>query len=129
MLGTVCTGCGPDRAEEDDTEQTRDAGVKPPLREIENADGCRGLPCKPEVGCTGDLDANGVVITGIKAGSPAAEANLSRGDVLLEVDRKPVRSAEEASRLLSVDRPGGHVLLVQRGDSALFLLLQPGAAK
>ena len=71
----------------------------------------------------------GVVITGIKAGSPAAEANLSRGDVLLEVDRKPVRSAEEASRLLSVDRPGGHVLLVQRGDSALFLLLQPGAAK
>ena len=71
----------------------------------------------------------GVVITGIKAGSPAAEANLSRGDVLLEVDRKPVRSAEEASRLLSADRPGGHVLLVQRGDNAIFLLLQPGAAK
>jgi len=71
----------------------------------------------------------GVVITGIKAGSPAAEANLSRGDILLEVDRKPVRSAEEAARLLSADRPGGHVLLVQRGDSATFLLLQPGASK
>jgi len=58
LLGTalvaIGTGCGPDRAEEDDPEQTRDAGVKPPLREIENADGCRGLPCKEEVGCAGN---------------------------------------------------------------------------
>ena len=67
----------------------------------------------------------GVVITGIKPGSPAAEAGLSRGDVLLEVDRKAVKSAEEASRTLSAARQGGHVLLVQRGDNAMFLLLQP----
>lgn len=67
----------------------------------------------------------GAVITGIKGGSPAAEANLSRGDVILEIDRRPVKNAEEASRLLSADRPGGHVLLIQRGDSAVFVLLQP----
>ena len=67
----------------------------------------------------------GAVITGIKGGSPAAEANLNRGDVILEIDRRPVKNAEEASRLLSADRPGGHVLLVQRGDSAVFVLLQP----
>jgi serine protease Do len=66
----------------------------------------------------------GVLIASVKPGSPAAEANLGRGDVLLEVDRKPVKSAEEASRLLSAIRPGGHVLLVQRGENAVFLLLQ-----
>jgi len=70
----------------------------------------------------------GVVITGVKPGSPAAEANLTRGDVLLEVDRKPVKTAEEASHMLSAPHPGGHVLLVQRGDSAMFLLIQPPAA-
>jgi serine protease Do len=67
----------------------------------------------------------GVLIAGVKGGSPAADASLMRGDVLLEVDRKPVKTTEEASRLLTAERPGGHVLLVQRGDTALFVLLQP----
>jgi serine protease Do len=69
----------------------------------------------------------GVLISGIKPGSPAAEAGLVRGDVILEVNRRPVRSAEDASRLLSADHPGGHVLLVQRGEQAVFVLIQPAA--
>jgi serine protease Do len=72
--------------------------------------------------------SSGVLIAGIKAGSPAAEANLMRGDVLLEVDRRPVKNVEEATRLLSTDHPGGHVLLVQRGDTAMFILIQPSAS-
>jgi serine protease Do len=70
----------------------------------------------------------GVLISGVKAGSPAADAGLQRGDVILEVDRRPVRSAEEASKALGADRQGGHVLLVQRGDTASFVLVQPGPA-
>lgn len=68
----------------------------------------------------------GVLVAGVRPGSPAAEANLVRGDVILEVDRHPVRTAEEAQKSLSVERPGGHVLLVQRGDNAVFVLIQPG---
>jgi serine protease Do len=70
----------------------------------------------------------GVLIGSVKPGSPAAEAGLSRGDVILEVDRRPVRTAEDASKLLGADRPGGHVLLVQRGENAIFVLIQPGPA-
>lgn len=66
---------------------------------------------------------SGALITGVKPGSPAAEANLQRGDVILEVNRKPVKNADEASRMLAADHPGGHVLLVQRGDSAVFILI------
>jgi serine protease Do len=69
----------------------------------------------------------GVLIAGVKPGSPAAEAGLQRGDIILEVDRRQVRNAEEASKALAADRPGGHVLLVQRGDTAIFVLVQPPA--
>ncbi len=67
----------------------------------------------------------GVVIAGVKQGSPAAEVNLSRGDLILEIDRRPVKSAEEAVKMLGTDRQGGHVLLIQKGDQSFFVLLQP----
>ena len=68
---------------------------------------------------------HGVLINAIKPGSPASEAGLARGDVILEVDRRPVRTAEEAVKALTSERAGGHVLLVQRGEQSLFVLVQP----
>ncbi|HMU38484.1 MAG TPA: Do family serine endopeptidase [Pseudomonadota bacterium] len=70
-------------------------------------------------------NTHGVVIDGVKPGSPASEANLRRGDVITEVNRQPVKSIEEANKLLSQPRPGGHVLLVLRGDSSVYVLLRP----
>lgn len=70
----------------------------------------------------------GVLINGIKPGSPAAEAGLQRGDVILEVDRRSVKTAEEAVKSLAGERAGGHVLLVQRGEVAIFVLVQPPAS-
>lgn len=66
----------------------------------------------------------GAIINSVRPGSPAAEAGLQRGDVIIEVDRHPVRSAEEVVRALGSERAGGHVLLVQRGDQSMFVLLQ-----
>ncbi|HNI58446.1 MAG TPA: Do family serine endopeptidase [Pseudomonadota bacterium] len=67
----------------------------------------------------------GVVIGGVKPGSPAAEAGLHQGDVIAEVDRHPVKSVDEATKLLGQARPGGHVLLIQRGDSSVYILIRP----
>lgn len=72
---------------------------------------------------------HGVLINAVKPGSPAAEAGLTRGDVILEVDRRPVRAAEEAVKALTADRAGGHVLLVQRGDQSMFVLVQPAPSQ
>ena len=48
-----------------------------------------------------DLPENvkGVVVTDVAPDSPAAEAGLRPGDVIQEINRKPVKSADEAVRL------------------------------
>lgn len=52
-FSVLATGCEADRERADLDAAPPDAAVQPPLREIENADGCRGLPCREEVGCQG----------------------------------------------------------------------------
>jgi serine protease Do len=44
-------------------------------------------------------NVKGVVITEVQADSPAAEAGLKQGDVIQEINRHPVKTAEEAVRL------------------------------
>jgi serine protease Do len=68
----------------------------------------------------------GAVIANVRPGSPADEAGVREGDVLVEVDRRPVTSAEDATKLLGQDRSSGHLLRIQRKDSALYLVIQPG---
>ncbi len=51
---------------------------------------------------------------------------MREGDLIVEVDRQPVAGAEEATRLLKAQRPGGHLLRVRRADGALFIVV-PGA--
>jgi serine protease Do len=41
----------------------------------------------------------GVVITEVQPDSPAAEAGLKQGDIILEINRHPVKNAEEAVRM------------------------------
>jgi serine protease Do len=70
--------------------------------------------------------ADGVVVTAVEPGSVADEAGIRRGDVILEVDRKPVRTLEEYRKLVASIRKGKGVLfLVRRGESTLFLALKP----
>ena len=59
----------------------------------------------------------GVVISDVDAGSPAQRAGLSRGDVLLQVNRRPVSSVSEAARELG---------RVSSGSTAFLLILRNG---
>ena len=47
-----------------------------------------------------DPKMKGAVITSVRDGSPAQEAGLQQGDVIVEVDRKPVQSADDAVKTL-----------------------------
>jgi serine protease Do len=62
---------------------------------------------------------HGVLVVGVEPGSPAAEANLRPGDVVLQVNRKPVGSAAELRREADGVAEGkGLVLLVRPADGS-----------
>jgi serine protease Do len=66
----------------------------------------------------------GVVIVGVRQGSPAEDASLQKGDLVLEVNRQPVKTAEEMQeRIKKVDK-NSLLLLIQRGDGTMFLVLK-----
>jgi serine protease Do len=70
-----------------------------------------------------DPKIRGAVITSVRDGSPAQEAGLQQGDVIVEVDRKPVQSADDAVKTLANERAGGHLVRVRRGEAALFVVI------
>ncbi len=66
----------------------------------------------------------GALVAGIQPGTPASEAGLQRGDVILEINRSSVNSAAEAKGLLKNNGSADTLLLlVQRGEQSLYIAL------
>ena len=67
-------------------------------------------------------EKKGVLVRGVEDGSPAANAGLKAGDVIAEVDHKPVVSVDDVKRELD-HRPSGApvLLLVRRGPTTLYV--------
>ncbi len=74
-----------------------------------------------------DLPAGtkGVVIADVEDGSPAAEAGLQPGDIIQEVNRKPVRTVPEFQTQLSARGSDPLLLLVNRDGRTMFVALKP----
>jgi serine protease Do len=71
----------------------------------------------------------GVVVTAVESESPAEDAGLRRGDIILEVNRSPVESVEAYLDALKKAEAGKNLLfLVRRGDNTIFLALKPPAS-
>jgi serine protease Do len=69
-------------------------------------------------------ETKGIVVTSVDPGSPADDAEMRAGDVIREVDRKPVDSPEGFEKAVAARKAGKPVLLlVQRGDSTLFITI------
>jgi serine protease Do len=73
-----------------------------------------------------DADA-GLVITEVTPAGPAAEAGLQPGDVIEEVNRRPVRSVAELQAALKASGERPALLLVNRGGDTIFLPVRPRA--
>jgi len=73
----------------------------------------------------GVAESSGVVITDVRPGSPAAKADLRRGDVIVEVDREKVQDLRDLrSKLESADERV--LMLITRGDATLFIPMKRG---
>jgi serine protease Do len=69
---------------------------------------------------------DGIVVSAVEPGSAADEAGIRRGDVIVEIDRKPIRNLEDYKKSVASVRKGKGVLfLVRRGESTLFLAVRP----
>jgi serine protease Do len=63
----------------------------------------------------------GALITEVVPGSRAARAGLQPEDVILEVNRKAVSSADEAAAALKANPGGDQILRIRRGGSTRFV--------
>jgi len=68
--------------------------------------------------------AHGVVVTDVEQGSAAWTAGLRQGDVIQEVNRKPVASVNEFDRALHNATGGNVLLLVNRNGFTQFIAIQ-----
>ena len=65
----------------------------------------------------------GVVVSNVKAGSPAARIGLKKGDVIIGANQQPVKNIAELRKILD-SKPNVLALNIQRGDTTLYLLMQ-----
>ncbi|MDH3375050.1 MAG: DegQ family serine endoprotease [Gammaproteobacteria bacterium] len=66
--------------------------------------------------------AGGIEVIGVEADSPAAQRGLRAGDIIIQVNRRPVRDLQQLREIASNNRI--LFLLVQRGDRAIMLQIR-----
>jgi serine protease Do len=71
----------------------------------------------------------GVLVTQVEEGTAAAEAGIRRGDVIVEVNRQPVKSLADFQRATRDAKKGERLTVrLERGEVALYVALVPGKA-
>ena len=104
--------------EEQEEEQRTETGVGPELGlGLENL--------SPELASKfGIPDTSGVLITNVIEGSPADEAGLRPGDVIMEMDQEPVQGVQEfARKIAGYPRGQAALLLINRKGNTLYATL------
>ena len=106
------------------------AGGPSPEAEKQSSSGKLGLSLKP---LTGDAakqlglpsDTTGLVVTDVDQDGAASEAGILRGDVILEINRRPVQSLEDVQSAL--DNTGGRpvLMLVASRGQTVYLTVKP----
>jgi serine protease Do len=99
-----------------------------PKNDADTTDGSMGLVLAPlDEAIRKKLEAppsvRGVVVVSVRAGSPAAEAGLEQGDIVVEVGQKAVTRPDELARQWR-DAKGALALLVWRGGHTFFAVLK-----
>ena len=67
---------------------------------------------------------NGLIVTEVQPGSPADEAGISQGDVILQVNRQAVKTAEEVKMAMEKVKGTSVLFLIDRGGQNLFISVQ-----
>jgi serine protease Do/serine protease DegQ len=108
--GTNSTASGDTGRMERDANRLRPALAGATVRDI-----APGMPMHGKI--------EGVVVVEVEPGSPAAARGLRPGDVIVAINRNPVRNVAELSAALGPGTRRPLALDVMRGDQPLFLVI------
>ena len=65
----------------------------------------------------------GVVVSNVKAGTPAAQIGLKKGDIIVGANQQPVKNIADLRKIFDA-KPSVLALNIQRGDATIYLLMQ-----
>jgi serine protease Do len=70
-------------------------------------------------------DTKGVLVTSVEDGSPADDAGIQEGDIIRQIDRKPVPNVAEFGNLMKKHKDEKTILfLIERGGNRMFLAVK-----
>jgi len=70
-------------------------------------------------------DEKGVVVVKVEAGSPADDAEIKKGDVIKEINKKSVNSSEDFNRIAANIKTNDSVLLfINRNGKKFYVILR-----
>jgi serine protease Do len=112
----VALGELPEKAEKGGSEENGGSGLE----------GVEVQPLTPDIAEQLQLPpgTRGVVVTSVDPASPAAAANLRGGDVIQEVNHKPVASIEQFKQAVSAAGKGSVLLLVNRQGVTSYVVIE-----
>lgn len=86
-------------------------------------------PMSPGIASQLNLPANtqGLVVVNVDPMGPAANAGLQSGDVIVEVNRQPVKSVDDMRSALEKSGSRPVLLLINRGGQTVFVTIGPQA--
>jgi len=105
---------------EEQKEEVADSSTRKPLgMTVQNItpEIAKGLGLKSETG---------ILVASVVPGSPAAKADIRSGDVIQQVNKKPVKDVEDFKQKIENAKDQETILLlIQRGENTLFAALTP----
>lgn len=106
-------------------ELKEDTRVAATLPQMEESFGLSVQELTPEIAESLSLKGEkGVVISGVKKGSPASDAGLQRGDLIQEIEHEPVENLGDYQRIMKESSLKKQILIVikHRGHSRYVVL-------
>ncbi len=70
------------------------------------------------------VDDKGVLVANVQPGSPADQAGLRRGDVIVEINQKKVDTIKEAKKQIHKAEDDALLLLIKRGQGSFYAALK-----
>ncbi|MEE9240105.1 MAG: PDZ domain-containing protein, partial [bacterium] len=105
-------------------DQTLMAGL-PSREKMTKKLGIQGQNLTPELARQiGSRSTHGVVIVGVKPGSPAAKASLRRGDVIIEVNQKSVANVNDLTLALKEKKNRSNLFLIERRGDTRYVVIE-----